>query len=429
MVLNPVVLPPIGATMTGNSSNGIDLRKLEICTKPLHSGFVQVYADIFRIAFRPPILIDELSETYFQISHAQLAFVCESLMDAEEFRRQSDARTAYERIVSVAELFASNKDISTSLLFYERGLQLAKASADPALEGVALQHLGDAYETVGNLAAAVPLHEAHFQLVQDAGLSEDHVLSARIALVEAYVRLSAVFLVDADRLLGNPKDELVMREILIKAQRILEKGLDVARIGGDEMQQRDLEHRLAQVHVKLGDVASAVALEQSALQGALNQNDPTARAKALFALADLDTSTARWGEYLKVAEDLGDIEGQCEAHEKLARLFREEKNLKSCVVHLELNFATAQKTGDLKRVDRARMLLGMARAECGLPKYMHLVNHDFPALLRWKSGQRDVLQDDIEDKGSTKLGTSAGTDLNANGDLHSAQHHQTVSFA
>ncbi len=53
-------------------------------------------------------------------------------------------------------------------------------------------------------------------------------------------------------------------------------------------------------------------------------------------------------------------------------------------------FDIAMAIGDRKLLDHARVNLGMARGNLQMGMYMGIVNHDLPALLKWKTQRRAV---------------------------------------
>jgi tetratricopeptide (TPR) repeat protein len=354
-------LAPLPSTSSGHSADAV---KVDICTRPLRSGFVDIFGDVFAIAFRPPLLIDEIAEKYFSVSDADLSTICDTLIAAAQNRDAGEYAVAYGHVSTVAEYFARNKDYTLALHFFQQGLVIAKSSGDAVLEGTALHNIGGAYEQLGNIENALLYHEHHLSVVRNAA-NEEAERTARHQLVRGYREMHTV--------------------------PYLQKALDVARAAGDVELQRQVEHELAVMFAAQGETEAALQLEKSALSAAVEVGDLSGKKDVLRGIAEMESSIERWSEYLSCCETVQDIEGMCEAHERIARMERQSGRIAEYVNHLESNFALSQKTADVKRIDRARLMLGMARAEAGIDRFMYIINHDLDSLLQWKAGKRDVL--------------------------------------
>lgn len=140
--------------------------KQKLCLEILTEGYVQAYVDFFYLTHRPDPNPDPTIEGDAEIvvTPEDLLKIKELLTEAESSRRSGDTKEVFRCYGSLAKYYQDNKDLKTSIYFYERCLELAKLTSDVTAEMDSTHHLGIAYDKSGDEEGAITLHEQHLAL-------------------------------------------------------------------------------------------------------------------------------------------------------------------------------------------------------------------------------------------------------------------------
>lgn len=90
-------------------------------------------------------------------------------------------------------------------------------------------------------------------------------------------------------------------------------------------------------------------------------------------------------QLLAVANDAGELEAQAGACLNLGLLYNDNGDSEKSIELLEQHFDLARQIGDRRLIDSARVILGMARGNGKIDRYIHAINIDCDKLIKWKS--------------------------------------------
>lgn len=369
-----------GTTTVSASQSLKDNLKQSVCVTSLREGHIEAFCDLFTLAYRPPVLVDEAAEKYFSLTESELSMVSSYLCESEQHRRNGAHEESYECIVRIARFFEENKDYETSLYFYESGLNHARLSGESKLEGVALENIGAAYERLGRPEKAVSFHERFLTLAQ-ASRNKDAEEAARQHLVAVYAAFS---------------DQACKKEDFEQASTFMQKAIDACRAAGDLTGQSSCEHKLARIYFMWNKLDRAKDLEEKYFEACMASRNYQGAVEAVKSLSEMDDGVEVARKYLRLAVESGDVEAQCDAHTRLGMRLNRDGYFEEAIANFERNFLLSKKTGDRRRAEQARILFGLARGNANLGQFMGMVNTDVGSLIHFKNQKIQIGDKDAD---------------------------------
>lgn len=372
---------------SASSASLRDSIKQSVCITSLKQGHVESFGDLFTLAYRAPVLVDETAERYFSVSETDLSWISERLCSAETARRNGLYGESDSLLREVASFFEVARDHSTALYFLELNLRHCSASGDLALEGSSLTHLGNAYERLDQNERAVAFHERSLVLARAAHNKEAEA-NARRQLVKVYTAHSDEALARASSATGGDFHENAA-QFMMKAMEHTE----------DPVERGVCEHKLAAIYASCNRLDKAAELEHRYLDMCLSRGDTEGAIVAAKALCEMDDSVEVARQYLKLANAssanntdpaayASGVESVSGAMVVLGLRLNRDGDFEGARELFEQNFRLAQtaaaRTNDKARVEVARILVGLARGNAGLGQFMAIVNKDMPKLLSLK---------------------------------------------
>lgn len=336
-----------------------------VCIEALQDGCVDAFSHVFHLSHRAPVLVDPIAEKYFKISTPKLREIKQSLVKAEEMRRQSgQVSQVYDVYYELACYFEQNGDIKTSMYFHRKGQEVARQSSDALLEGRAHSNHGKLFERLGDVSTAASHYERHLALAEK-GDDVTYLKEASKEVVRIYSKIA---------------DEHLKTENLKSAREILEKSYGIARKCNDTQLIAETAYRCGCVLTELKDVNSALEYHQIHYDLCSNLMDDSEKAKAMSRLGSLYEQAGMQERSLGLLKDLLMLSQKRakqspsqestrmigESLEKLGTLLMEMNKHEEAISHFEHNFQLANESGDEKWTVAARIRLGFARGEHAL---------------------------------------------------------------
>eukprot|EP00667_Euglena_gracilis_P008457 EG_transcript_8562 len=350
---------------------------MELCVDTLMAGCVSAFVEFFTLSHRDPVCVDELANTMFSVPMDRMPSVQGFLVQAEKARRATEYREVYDCYLKLANYFEDERDFQAAVHFHQLALDSVKQSGDKELQGLAHENFGHAHERLGNTEVAIKFHEAHLKLaeaVRNTAL-KNHV---HANLVRVYMRRARECEKAADY--GH-------------AREMYEKSMNAARASGDAVAEGEAYHQLGNITVLLGDLDKALEYQKRFLAVSKETRSETNEGKANVSLAELHEEMGQVSaaltsllHSLDIAERKADDEATCEACSKLGQLYNKSGDHAKAVQYLEKNYEVSKRLGDKERLERARILLGVAKGHLiWRSGFVSSVDQDVGAILKWKS--------------------------------------------
>jgi len=285
---------------------------------------------------------------------------------------------AYSRL---AHHYHSVRDSRTSVYFYEKCLELARLTDDRAGEMAANHDLGLIHQSMQDFKVAARYHERHLDLAVTAEASQEENVAAR-ELVKVYRQLAE----------GHESTE----EYTV-AVELYQKCLNVARLAVERSAEGLANYRLGRTYVILGEQQKAISYleDYETICEDLQDREGLGQAHAALAAAyqamqNDDRALAYLKSCLEVATETENLVAQGEACCSLGVIYNKRAEYDRAVEYFDRNFEIARATvasgrGSTSMVDVSRVYLGMAKGNAMIGQYLHIISHDFRALLSWKT--------------------------------------------
>lgn len=370
-------LSALSPASSSSTSPKVSVRQT-LCVDALSSGYVLTFLDLFTLCHREPVLVDSSAETFFTVPDDVVPRLRDLLQTAEQTSREGSFEKSCESLIEIGRYFETQKDFQSCLHFYERALEVSRHSTDPQVETAALEKIGAAYDRLGLTEKAMNFYERHLKVSVSSRLGEAEK-RARESLVASYAKFAA---------------DCLSEKRPAQAVAYLTKAVDAAEVSGVASMQVDMLNRLADVFISSGDFDAARETAGKCLTKCRERaaEVPLSLRKGAFMTmariadhgGDLKAAAAFLEELLRVDmtdEALLDLDDVMQA---LGVLLCRMGEFTRASELFAKNFAFAQKIGDKKRTDKARILLGLARGNTGFPAFMFAVNNDRESLLAWK---------------------------------------------
>jgi len=383
------VPPPLP---TPSESDHIDKRT--VCVEILSSGFVQSFVDFFYLTHRPnptPDLSKDNNERdEITVTPDNMMLMQRHLVEAEAARRRAgQIQVVYSSYNALARHFQEQNDHRTGIYFYEKCLEIANMTVDPVGEMKANHNLGLAYEGTDDYEQAIQFHERHLELAEVDENQEEQQMSNE-QLMRTYHKQA-----EKMETLGNLQEVALCHQKCLKAaQRV-----------GDHAEEGKAHYRLGRVHIELGTAKAGMEHLQAYLKIAQELNDLegqgaaySAIAAAYQALDNSDAAVDALQQFLKFAEQTDNLEAQADACCNLGLIYNEKGLFDRAVEYFAQNYSivrniVSKNGGSLKLVDKARVNLGMAKGNLTFGSYMHVINNDIKALLKWKNSRVEIMHE------------------------------------
>jgi hypothetical protein len=141
-----------------------------MCLEALSAGAVQTFTDLMYLASRGVKDVSALEATR------------QHLLIAEAARRHGDTAGVISEYTQLGRTFEESGDVSVSVFFVKRGLEVAKLTGDSSAQNACYHQLALSFERAGDLDSALAFHDAHCGLAQQLGNSQEEVLACEVRL-------------------------------------------------------------------------------------------------------------------------------------------------------------------------------------------------------------------------------------------------------
>lgn len=380
--------------------------KQTVALELLEEGFSQSYIDFFYITSNTMPEVIQPSAEYKENSEKsktrkrilgetenELIDLKNLLTAAEPFLR-TDKGVAVDEYSRIADFFYSDKlnDFQTAAYFYKRCLSLAKSIQDPKWECNAMLGLGKCFAKLGRLDKAIEFYE-NIQKKADENQLNSIVIQASRELIEIYDKM-------AERYMQNNEEENPD-----KALYFLEKCLQAAELSRDTEKEAAVCHKIGAIHVKKKDFEKALTYQNKNL--VINRPDDREKdnkknvinlieahasiAKSYMALGKIDDALKHMQDYLETSKQNRKQNYSADAAFHLARLYAMKGNNQKSIEFYQQHFESARNekvNKDRRLIDKARVYLGMAKANMGIDNYLKIVTQsaqNIKPLLEWKA--------------------------------------------
>ncbi|KAL9643627.1 hypothetical protein ABK040_010239 [Willaertia magna] len=335
--------------------------RAKLCIQTLTEGCIDAFEDLFNLSHREPVLVDELSETYFQFTDEKLRLIKELLVKADRYKRRGKFERVYDIYKQIADYFESVKDHKTMIYFYNLGEKIAKRSSNSELEGVAKENIGKVYERMGKSQLALKYHEAHMSLAHSCGNKEQEE-KATNQLWRVYIKMA---------------EESEEQGDINSACVFYEKSLKNAK----QLQDKDMialsTYRLGIVYKTLQDFERAIYNQEQYTTMCEELNDIKGKADAQCSLGELyeqrrdfPKAIETYQKFLTFAEEAEDDERISTACDKIGMLLNQLERYSDSVPYFEKRFEIAKKSKNDSKIGEAKVKLGFARGNANISNYM-----------------------------------------------------------
>jgi tetratricopeptide (TPR) repeat protein len=342
------------ASTTGRHGGVKTSVRFDVCIDALMNGCVDAFVQVFTLAHRPPVLVDELARTTFSIPDDALPWVEERLVVAEVARRRSDFRAVVHERAELAQYFEQHGDTAEAVRQYQAGLAAASESLDRALEGEAHECLALLYERLDRLAESTVHHETRARLGDVSGDAE--------VKQRAGHHLVRVYMAQGERAVKESRYE--------DATTFFDKAVDAAKSAGDGEAEAKAYSALGNVTVLKGDMRKALEYQQRFLVVARSAHDGHGESLAALEVAKLQDSLGHSSEAieslktaLSVAEQNSDLSALNEACKQLGTTYRNMGQNMKAVHYYKEHFRVSRDIGERETIESARISLGFAMGE------------------------------------------------------------------
>jgi tetratricopeptide (TPR) repeat protein len=386
--------------LTNRNAKDETTTKQTLCTEILTSGNVQSFVDFFYLMHRPDPNPDpnkpESADAEIEVSVETMQTVKDNLTSAEAARRAGNTEIVYSNYSELANSFQENNDAKTGIYFFEKCLEIARLTQDPAGEMRANHNLGLAYQRLNNMDMAITYHTHHRDLVQTGqSLLDDGAASALDQdILDAELRAASY---ELNKMYKRKAEKLEATQKLNEEIALYELGLEAAKNTNDDATIGQANYRLGRSLILADDPSTALSFLELYRDSCIESNDREGQGQAFSALAAAhqklertDEAVSCLREYLKIAKDTDDLTAQAEACCNLGVIHNRKGEFSKAVHFFERNFEisrsiVASGKGTRRLVDNARVNLGMSRGNAQIGTYMNVISYDLSGLLLWKN--------------------------------------------
>ncbi|KAL4511805.1 hypothetical protein ABPG72_012650 [Tetrahymena utriculariae] len=362
----------------------------------LREGYVQSYIDFFYITQPDLNEADKDNMERYSVSMVlekedKLLNLKRDLINAEEATRYlfTDKTPAIEGYFKLAETFFEEyQDYKIAAFFYKRCISIAKDCEEKQLEGRGKLGYGKCFDRQGKTDDAIEILQKSLEEAEENQLESIVELISR-ELITIYKKVAQNF-------------EKGDNESINEALFFYEKCLDVAKKADREEDEGDICHKMGSLYFKNQNYNRSIEYQRKYLEINLPINSEEGKQRQMEAHASLakcylklnmnDEAQNHLERYIEHAEKLHLNNAQSDAALHLATLYAQKGNIPKSLDYYKQHFdgARTEKADkkDRKLVDRARVTLGIAKANANIDKYIELVKNsdkDIYKLLEWKA--------------------------------------------
>lgn len=358
-----------------------DSKRFHLCMEALSQGCVETYIHLYGIFHRPPVCVDELSQTFFTIPEERMAWVQECMCSIELLRRQSEFRAVFEKCQELAQYFEEVRDVEEATWHYEAALRYAMEALEHDLIRDVRYAFAQFYERTGRLRQACDMYGSIYDGARALGKA-DVAKATCVELVRVF-QLLGDEVRESDSRLGKRYYERSVR-FAKQSESGLQEALAYAALGSMNEQLNDL-HEALHYHTEWSNVAKRegmgadecrAELKKASLQERLHRNQE--------AMTSLDRA-------FTLAKEMDDDSKVCRAMMQLGEVYRSEGRSEEAMTCFKESFAAARRAGDQGLTDSSRVAMGFAIGEFYFTHagnnrgYLPIVCEDIEAQLHWMS--------------------------------------------
>eukprot|EP00796_Vickermania_ingenoplastis_P009271 gene9271-6519_t len=356
-------------------------QRFHLCIDALSQGCVQTYIHLYHLLHRPPVCVDELSQTFFSIPTDKMDWVQQRMNAVEVMRRQSEFRQLFHKCVELSNYFESERDMDEAIWHYEAALRYAMESLDQKLIRDVRYAFGGFYERIGRLRNACDMYGAMYD-------------SARALEDEAAAIATCADLVRVFQLLG---DEARQSDAEL-AKTFYERSVRYARQSKSGMQEATAYCALGDINEQMLNLPQALKYNKEWSSVAQREQMRADECRAELKTASLeerlnhnDKAMISLDRALDLAKELDDDAKVCRAMMQLGEVHRVEGRSEEAMECFKKSFAAARNSGEQGLIDSARVAMGFAIGEFYFTHagnnrgYLPIVCEDIEAQLHWMS--------------------------------------------
>jgi tetratricopeptide (TPR) repeat protein len=380
--------PSIATLSVGKVSGAAPDVKFNICIESLMNGCVETFTQLFLLAHRPPVCVDELSQAMFSIPDAALPWLLDRLSAAELLRRQRSFRAVFQVLSEISQYFERNGDKDEAVKHLHNALEATSESLDVDLHGDALEATAALHERLGQFTDSLRFFEQRFKLCEVEPSADDRAaLATRNKAAQNIIRLCN--LRGASALQHQRYEE---------AKNFYERSVTVSKLIEDTDAEAAAYSALGEVNVVVGDLKKALEYQQRFLSLSRLRRDGKGESSAALSVAQLqrslgdnDASISSFRKALEAADAAKDLNALCSATRQLGEAYRSSGDRTLAAHYLQQHFKVARDVGTQETVESARYSLGFALASHNLDNaanrrgYLQMLHQDMPSLLEWMS--------------------------------------------
>eukprot|EP00164_Ancoracysta_twista_P004519 GFYU01006099.1.p1 GENE.GFYU01006099.1~~GFYU01006099.1.p1 ORF type:complete len:447 (-),score=120.06 GFYU01006099.1:212-1552(-) len=356
--------------------------KERICVETLMYGYVNSFIEFFYLTHQPEDADVDDDEDEGGAQKLDLVFLQRKLIEAEKGKRQGLPKVVFNAYKDLADRAQNVEEYGIAIGFFNKCLDIAKLTGDPAFEMQANHDLGIVVERTSDIEAAIRYHERHLELATNVG-EQEGVSTAHDHLVVVY-RAHAT--------------ELSEARDFANALTYYEKCLESARACGEKVAEGYAYYHMGLCYNELGDAEQSIEYNKKYLEVCRSTQDMVGEGQACAALArayqsqeDPATAIEYLESYLKLSKATGSVQAQGDACGDLGILYNSNRDYNNAVEFFEKEFDLKRTLGEKKLVDQARVNVGIAKGNARLEQFMSLVKGDLDALIDWKNTRSNIV--------------------------------------
>lgn len=358
-----------------------DSTRFHLCMEALSQGCVETYIHLYGIFHRPPVCVDELSQTFFTIPEERMRWVQECMCSIEVLRRQSEFRAVFEKSQELAQYFEEARDLEEATWHYEAALRYSMEALEHDLIRDVRFAFAQFFERTGRLRQACDMYGNIYDGAR--ALGKDEVAKA-----------TCVELVRVFQLLG---DECKASDPRL-SKRYYERSVRFAKQSESGFQEALAYSALGSMNEHLNDLHQALYYNEEWSNVANREQMRADECRAELKKASLQERLHRNQEAMTsldraftLAKELNDDAKVCRAMMQLGEVYRSEGRSEEAMTCFKESFAAARRAGDQGLTDSSRVAMGFAIGDYYFKHagnnrgYLPIVCDDIGAQLHWMS--------------------------------------------
>jgi tetratricopeptide (TPR) repeat protein len=377
------------------------INKQTVAMDILKNGYIQSYIDFFYITSHtlPGIIIpsakyiEEMEnkkreKPKYGDNEEELKDLKKRLIDAEENNRYSDKTAPIEEYSRLAEDFASKyQDYQAAAYFYKKCISIAKSANDAKWECLSYRGIGKCFSFLDRSDQAIDFLELAIKKAEENQLI-NIVMEISQDLVKIYGEMAAMY------------EKLTDEESMKHALYYLEKCLEASVLAKNHDYEGKICHKIGIIYLNQKNFEKSLEYQLRDLELAkktLEDKDRireieahAALAKTYLNLNKMDEALLHLEKYYSIANEKKKSNHQADASLNLAKVYAQKGNPQKSLDFYTKHFECARlekKDKDRKLVDKARVILGMAKANGNQGNFIKIVqnsNQNIKVLLDWK---------------------------------------------